>query len=99
MKFIVNELPYYEEFCPFYMVCSDNASESKCPRHWDKEKVCSDSNPHECLIFVEANEYTAKSDHNESEEDRCCRTCIHFKDSNMESSCAICFGYSNWEAK
>lgn len=54
MKFIVNELPYYEELCPLYLMCSDNASESKCPRYWTKDKVCSDSNPHECLFLIEA---------------------------------------------
>ena len=47
MKFIVDELPYYEELCPFYPMCSDNANSYICPRYWDKEKVCSDNrNPH-----------------------------------------------------
>ena len=54
MKFIVDELPYYEEFCPLYRMCWDNANDYKCPRHWDKYKVCSDNNPHECLFLVEA---------------------------------------------
>lgn len=53
MKFIVNELPYYEEFCPLYLMCSDNANDYKCPRYWDKDKVCSDNNPHECLFLIE----------------------------------------------
>ena len=50
MKFIVDELPYYEEFCPLYTIrwCHD------CPRHWDKHKVCSYNNPHECLFLVKA---------------------------------------------
>ena len=27
---------------------------NNCPRYWDKHKVCSDNNPHECLFLVEA---------------------------------------------
>ena len=54
MKFIVDELPYYEEFCSLYLMCSDNANEYKCPRFWGKDQVCSDNNPHECLFLVEA---------------------------------------------
>ena len=50
MKFIVDELPYDEEFCPLYTICWFH----DCPRHWDKYKVCSDSNPNECLFLVEA---------------------------------------------
>jgi hypothetical protein len=50
MKFIVDELPYYEEFCPLYTICWCH----DCPRFWDKDKVCSDNNPHECLFLVEA---------------------------------------------
>ena len=49
MKFIVDELPYDEEFCPLYTICWHH----DCPRHWDKYKVCSDNNPHECLFLVE----------------------------------------------
>ena len=30
---------------------------------------------------------------------RCCRTCKHFGELDMESSCAPCYGYSNWEFK
>lgn len=54
MKFIVNELPYYEEFCPLYLMCWDNANDYKCPRYWAKDKVCSDDNPHECRFLIEA---------------------------------------------
>ena len=50
MKFIVDELPYYEEYCPLYTICWRH----DCPRDWDKHKVCSDNNPHECLLLVEA---------------------------------------------
>lgn len=49
MKFLVNELPYYNEFCPLSNVCWY----TECPRYWDKDKVCSDDNPHECLLLVE----------------------------------------------
>ena len=56
MKFIVDELPYYGEFCPFWMMCSDNASDDKCPRYWNKYKVCSNDSPHECRLLVEAKE-------------------------------------------
>nr|DAL32308.1 MAG TPA_asm: hypothetical protein [Caudoviricetes sp.] len=54
MKFIVDSLPYYEEICPFWTRCGDNASDDKCPRYWDKHRVTSDENPHECKLFVEA---------------------------------------------
>lgn len=54
MKFIVNQLPYYGELCPLWTMCSKNAKEHECPRYWDKDKVCSDDNPHECLLLVEA---------------------------------------------
>ena len=30
-----------------------NAKEHECPRYWDKYKVCSDENPHECEHFIE----------------------------------------------
>lgn len=30
---------------------------------------------------------------------RCCRTCKHFGELDMASSCAPCYGYSNWEFK
>ena len=54
MKFIVDKLPYYEEFCPLYPMCWDNANDYKCPRYWSKDKVCSDDNLHECPFLVEA---------------------------------------------
>lgn len=53
MKIIVDELPYYEEFCPFWMMCPDHVSDEKCPRHWYKDKVCSDENPHQCHYLRE----------------------------------------------
>ena len=47
MRFLVDSLPYYREYCPFEDVCSDTDTEY-CPRYWDKEDVCSDENPHCC---------------------------------------------------
>lgn len=44
MKFLVDSLPYYQEYCPFWCYCSDK----DCPTMWAKEKVCSEDNPHEC---------------------------------------------------
>ena len=52
VKFIVDELPYYEEICPFWTMCPHNADDV-CPRHWDKYKVTSDENPHECHFLIE----------------------------------------------
>lgn len=56
MKFMVDQLPYYGEFCPFWMTCGDNANDDKCPRYWSKYKVCSDENPHECNYLMEQEE-------------------------------------------
>lgn len=53
MKFLVDQLPYYEETCPFWMMCCHNASEEACPRYWSKYKVTSDENPHECEFLIE----------------------------------------------
>lgn len=53
MKFIVDQLPYYEELCPLWMACSKNVNKDECPRYWDKYKVCSDENPHECKHLIE----------------------------------------------
>lgn len=55
MKFIVDELPYYSDGCPLITVCHDS-HRSICPRNWDKYKVCSDDNPHECLWLKEVGE-------------------------------------------
>lgn len=95
MKFLVDQLPYYNEFCPLSTVCWY----TKCPRYWDKEKVCSDDNPHECLFLVETSIDSAKSDDHEDTEDHCCGTCKHFGGPYTMSICAICIGHSNWEAK
>lgn len=50
MKFVVDSLPYYMEECPFKgeLCFMDN-----CPSTWDKYKVCSDENPHECYLLIE----------------------------------------------
>lgn len=53
MKFLVDQLPYYEEACPFWMMCWHNTSKEYCPRFWGKYKVTSDENPHECDFLVE----------------------------------------------
>lgn len=47
MRFLVDSLPYYHEYCPLEGVCIECAPE-QCPRCWDKEFVCSDENPHCC---------------------------------------------------
>lgn len=63
MKFVVNQLPYYGELCPLWTMCSKNAKEHECPRYWDKYKVCSDENPHECehLYSLTARSYRLKN--------------------------------------
>lgn len=52
MKFVVDSLPYYEETCPLWLVCGC-VDEKLCPRYWDKSKVTSDANPHECKLLIE----------------------------------------------
>lgn len=52
MKFLVDELPYYNEFCHFYGACCQSGSQA-CPKTWDKYKVCSKNNPHECELLIE----------------------------------------------
>ena len=56
MKIIVDELPYYVEFCPFWATCPDNASDEKCPRYWNKNKVCADENHHQCHYLLEVDQ-------------------------------------------
>lgn len=55
MKFLVDELPYYGEDCPFASngKCYAFLKIDKCPRYWDKYKVCSDENPRECELLKE----------------------------------------------
>ena len=55
MKFLVDELPYYGGLCPFWMNDTCRPSDDECPRFWDKYKVCSDDNPHECMWLKEIN--------------------------------------------
>lgn len=52
MKFVVSSLPYYQETCQLWLVCGC-VDEELCPRYWDKYKVSSDSNPHECKLLIE----------------------------------------------
>lgn len=57
MKFLVDSLPYYGEFCPFKKLCYERAvvqGHNDCPRYWSKDKVCSDENPGKCEFLVEA---------------------------------------------
>lgn len=46
---------YYDEYCPFASKekCYVSVMIDKCPRHWDKYKVCSNENPHECELLKE----------------------------------------------
>lgn len=59
MKFLVDTLPYYGDYCPFSTQSDASAccfaSDSECPRYWNKEKVCSNENPHECELLREVN--------------------------------------------
>lgn len=56
MKFLVDELPYYGEYCPFASEekCYASVMAGECPRHWNKYKVDSYKNPHECELLKEA---------------------------------------------
>ena len=51
MKFIVDELPYYGDPCPFEEVCCD-AKLKTCPRVWDKYEACRDGRK-ECQYLIE----------------------------------------------
>lgn len=53
MKFLVDELPYYGDLCPFWMNGICGSYDDECPRFWDKYKVCSEDNPHECMWLKE----------------------------------------------
>lgn len=50
MKFLVDELPYYGDDCPFLYSCHDRTNALYCPRYWDKWQVNSSENPHECAL-------------------------------------------------
>lgn len=56
MKFIVDQLPYYEELCPLWRACRYCTDHDKCPQYWSKYKICSDENPHECNYLIEQEE-------------------------------------------
>lgn len=51
MKFIVDSLPYYHDYCPFCEHCDDYET-CFCPRTWNKYKV-TDDNPMECEMLIE----------------------------------------------
>ena len=53
MKFIVDQLPYYGDECPFISMCDYVDDKTNCPRYWDKYKVCSTENTHECRYLIE----------------------------------------------
>ena len=57
MKFLVDELPYYENYCPFASEekCYASVMTNECPRHWSKYKVDSYENLHECELLKEIN--------------------------------------------
>ena len=56
MKFLVDELPYYGEYCPFASTeqCYASVMTNECPRNWNKDIVNSYKNPHECELLKEA---------------------------------------------
>ena len=56
MKFVVDQLPYYEDNCPLGPICRDINDPISCPRKWSKYKVTSDENPHECKLLKELEE-------------------------------------------
>lgn len=102
MKFVVDELPYYGEFCPFWEMCYDSGSDDKCPQQWNKYKICSDNNPHECRFLIEAclvkpEEPEQESNHSGT---RFCSNCKHYEDTGiLKSPCPTCIELSNWEEK
>ena len=52
-KFIVDELPYYGDLCFLDNIGLCNHLIEECPKYWDKEKIRSDDNPHECIWLKE----------------------------------------------
>ena len=52
-KFLVDELPYYGDECIFFITGMCYQNNEDCPRYWDKYKVTSEDNPHECLWLKE----------------------------------------------
>lgn len=101
MKFVVDELPYYGEFCPFWEMCYDSGSDDKCPQQWSKYKICSDDNPHQCRFLIEA--CLVKSEEPEQESNhsgtRFCSNCKHFEAGILKPPCHTCIDLSNWEEK
>lgn len=97
MKFVVDELPYYGEFCPFWEMCYDSGSDDKCPQQWSKYKICSDDNPHQCRFLIEA--CLVKPEESNYSDGRCCKTCGHRGEPDAIYTCITCYNFSNWEVK
>lgn len=59
VKFIVDELPYYDMYCPFVSKekCYTFIMTNECPRHLNKNKVNSRKNLHECELLKEVSIY------------------------------------------
>lgn len=54
MKILVDELPYYYEWCPLEDMVCHPTEDDDCPRYWSKHKVCSkEQNQHECKLLKE----------------------------------------------
>lgn len=51
MRFLVDELPYYGDPCPFEEICDE--CYSGCPKYWDKDTINSENNPHLCTFLIE----------------------------------------------
>lgn len=57
MKFLVDKLPYYNDFCPLQgELCFAPIEPPVCSKYWSKDKVCSDDNPHECRMLKEVDQ-------------------------------------------
>lgn len=60
MRFIVDSLPYYREYCVIGGCgrCEDSNNFQTCPRFWTKEQVKSRNNLGECRYLKEAEPQT-----------------------------------------
>lgn len=55
MRFLVDELPYYKDFCPFENICWKSNTKG-CPEFWNKDFINSENNPHCCAFLTEEND-------------------------------------------
>lgn len=63
MKFLVDNLPYYNEDCPFMDgACYTFGKGNTCPRNWSTPKIYSENNPRECVLLKEFNKYTKENE-------------------------------------